>query len=266
MMDTLIKQELNHAIWYDANTDQLINLYFWDVVTNDILAKNEMIMKWQGTWCKPAKVKPSSTPNTANTTPEKPPTPEHKISVWLTQVCHELAQQIDPSNPPRAHVWNSDGSQRCIDGSLTRHKPDIILMNAFGKPDEHPHWEDVHAIVEITSSLKGFTTTIKNTLYSKAFMMFQAQHNHHFILAVTICQSKAYFNVFDRAGMVHSVALDMITERTKFLRILAGLAFSNKANIGYDPSITRNGDRAMISCSRHKFVIVATVFANSTIR
>ena len=100
MMDTLIKQELNHTIWYDANTDQLINLYFQDVITNDILAKNGMIMKWQGTWCKPAKVKPSSTPNTTNTTPEKPPTPEHKISVWLTQVCHELAQQIDPSNPP----------------------------------------------------------------------------------------------------------------------------------------------------------------------
>ena len=66
MMDTLIKQELNHAIWYNANTDQLINLYFQDVVTNDILAKNVMIMKWQGTWCKPAKVKPSLTPNTAN--------------------------------------------------------------------------------------------------------------------------------------------------------------------------------------------------------
>ena len=103
MMDTLIKQELNHAIWYDANTDQLINLYFWDVVTNDILAKNVMIMKWQGTWCKPTKVKPSSTPNTTNTTPEKPPTPKHKISVWLTQVCHKLTQQIDPLNLPH-HV------------------------------------------------------------------------------------------------------------------------------------------------------------------
>ena len=49
MMDTLIKQELNHTIWYNANTDQLINLYFQDVITNDILAKNVMIMKWQGT-------------------------------------------------------------------------------------------------------------------------------------------------------------------------------------------------------------------------
>ena len=96
-------------------------------------------------------------------------------------------------------------------------------------------------------------------------MIFQAQHNHHFILAVTICQSKAYFNVFDWAGMVHSVALDMITERTKFLWILAGLAFSNKANIGYDLSITRNGDWATISCGRCEFVIIATVFTNSTI-
>ena len=49
-------------------------------------------------------------------------------------------------------------------------------------------------------------------------MMFQAQHNRRFILAVAICQLKAYFNVFDRVGMVHSVALDMITEHTKFLR------------------------------------------------
>ena len=88
-------------------------------------------------------------------------------------------------------------------------------MNAFSKPDEHPCWEDVHAIIEITSFSKGFTTTIKNTLYSKAFMMFQAQHNCHFILAVTICQLKAYFDVFDQVGMVHSVALDMITKHTR---------------------------------------------------
>ena len=96
-------------------------------------------------------------------------------------------------------------------------------------------------------------------------MMFQAQHNRRFILAVAICQLKVYFNIFDQAGMVHSVALDMITEHTKFLWILAGLAFSNKANIGYDPSITRNGDQATISCSGRKFIIVETVFVNSTI-
>ena len=147
-----------------------------------------------------------------------------------------------------------------------RRKPDIIVMNAFSKLDEHPHWEDVHAIVEITSSSKGFTTTIKNTLYSKASIMFQAQHNCRFILAVTIFQLKAYFNVFDRAGVVHSVALDMITKCTKFLQILAGLAFSNKANIGYDLPITRNGDRVTISCSGLEFVIIVTVFVNSTIR
>ena len=96
-------------------------------------------------------------------------------------------------------------------------------------------------------------------------MMFQAQQNCDFILAVAICQSKAYFNVFNRACMVHSVALDMITKHTKFLWILASLAFSNKANISYDPSITWNGDRATISCGGHEFVIVATMFANSKI-
>ena len=103
-MDTLIQQELKEAIWYDADTDQLINLYFPPIVTDDIVANNVTITKWQAAWCKPAKVKTSSIPDTATLnapsttsekTPalEKPPTPEHRISVWLTQVCHELALQ-----------------------------------------------------------------------------------------------------------------------------------------------------------------------------
>ena len=275
IMDTLIEQELNHTNWHNANTDQLIGHYFWGIITDDILANNVAIMKWKAAWCKPTKVEPSSTPNAttpntanpnaASTTPGKPPTPEHKMSVWLTQVCHELTQQIGTSNLPQACVWNSDGSQQCVNRSLMKCKPDIILMNTFGKPDEHPCWEDVHAIIEITSSLKRFTSTIKNTLYSKAFMMFQAQQNHCFILTVTICQSKVYFNVVDQAGMVHSVALDMVAESTKFLHIFAGLAFEIEAHIGYDLSIMQNGHLTTISCNGCEFVIIATIFVNSMI-
>ena len=113
MMDTLIQQELKEAIWYDADTDQLINLYFPPIVTDDIVANNVTIMKWQAAWCKLGKVKTSSIPDAATSnapsttskkTPalEKSPTPKHRISVWLTQVCHELTLQINPSKPPKA--------------------------------------------------------------------------------------------------------------------------------------------------------------------
>lgn len=140
--------------------------------------------------------------------------------------------------------------------------PDV---DTFGMQFVHPHWEDVHAIINITSSSKGFTPTIKNTLYSKAFMIFQAQQNCHFILALTICQSKAYFNVFNQAGMVHSVALEIVAECTKLLHILARWAFADETHIGYDPSITQNGGLTTISCGGHEYTIITTMFANSTI-
>ena len=68
-----------------------------------------------------------------------------------------------------------------------------------------------------------------------------------------------YFNVVDQVGMVHSVALDMVAESTKFLDILAGLVFENEAHIGYDLSIMQNGDLTTISCNGCEFVIIATI-------
>ena len=57
----------------------------------------------------------------------------------------------------------------------------------------------------------------------------------------------------------------MVTECPKFLHILAGLAFTSETHIGYGLSITQNDDLIMISCNGHQFVIVATIFVNSTI-
>ena len=83
--------------------------HFQCIIADDIVEKNVMIMKWETAWCKQAKA--------ANTIPKKSPGPEesppqeHRISVCLTQVCHEPAQQMNPSKPPKPQVWNSNSSQ-----------------------------------------------------------------------------------------------------------------------------------------------------------
>ena len=73
MMDTLIKQDLNHAIWNDANIAWLITLHILQIITDNIMANNTTIMKWDAAWCQLAKVKPSKTLKAINV--EKPPAP-----------------------------------------------------------------------------------------------------------------------------------------------------------------------------------------------
>ena len=119
-------------------------------------------------------------------------TAEFRVAAWLNKISGLFGACTTSNttsnslvfNPP--WLWNSDACQRPLKAK-TKCKPDIILTN-----DYMPHsqtswgWGDVHAFIKVTLSYK-LTAGLKSTLHSKAFMIFQAQQNCHFVLALAIC-------------------------------------------------------------------------------
>ena len=86
-------------------------------------------------------------------------------------------------------------------------------------------WKDVEVFIEITSADYKMGSCLRKTMYSKAYMIFQAQKNRRFILAIAICKSCLYLNVFDHAGAVHSSPINMIKQPAVVLHLLYGLVF-----------------------------------------
>ena len=117
-------------------------------------------------------------------------TEKHHMANWLNLICMRLSQ-IDTSKtlvPKR--IWSSHFATKPLGGSTTKQKPDIILVNNFAQNGWV--WQDIHSLIEMTVlALKGtnktaLTPTIKRTLGDKAFLMFEAQQNRHYVLVAAL--------------------------------------------------------------------------------
>ena len=160
-------------------------------------------------------------------------------------------------------LWNSSTCQQPLPVK-TKHKPNIILTGDYmPQGQETWGWKDVEVFIEITSVDHKMGSHLRKTMYSKAYMIFQAQKNRCFVLAIAICKSCLYLNVFDHAGAVHSSPIDMIKQPTVVLHLLYGLVFSSPSRRGYDPTITDTGKAC---CNGHKYSIIKTLFTNNMIQ
>lgn len=257
VMNTLMNQELHGAVWLDVDAMQLMKLLFPDQSTalnaKEALKRNPLLsrsLKWEASLCEP-----TSSGETA----------EYKVAAWLNKISFLSASRTvlnDPKVSPPL-LWNSSACQQPLPAK-TKRKPDIILTGGYAPQGQKTWgWKDVEVFIEITSGHPKMLARLRNTMYSKAFMIFQAQKNRRFVLAIAICQSSLYLNVFDRAGAVHSSAIDMIKQPSVVLHLLMGLVYSSPSRRGYDPTIT---DTADALCNGHTYTIVETLFTNNMIR
>ena len=96
-------------------------------------------------------------------------------------------------------------------------------------------------------------------------MVFQAQPNRRFVLALTICRSQMYINLLDHAGAVHSSPINMVKQPAVVLQVLMGIVFATASMIGYDPSIVDVNGAKVTYCKDQKYVIDSILFAHHMI-
>lgn len=262
VMDGLMRQELIAAIWTEVKPIAFVNHFFpnkkeFNVVKayTDIPTLSNALL-WDPKMC---------TPPGKGSIAKKA---EHVISLWLNKVASiwgtTLTENSTRVRLPR--TWSWDASTRPLNG-ITKRKPDIILTDCFKTPGGAWMWKDVLAFIEVTS-MADITPGIKNTMYAKAFMIFQSQQHRRFVIALAICRLSLYFNVFDRAGAIHSSRINMMDDPQLVLRIIGGLVFGEFADIGYDPTLTLTSEGTVKTarCKDVEYDITSTLFANNMIR
>lgn len=100
---------------------------------------------------------------------------ERHVAAWLNNICARCCS--DSTIPPR--VWNSYFCTKALRGGSTNRKPDIILVNGYVNSDGKGwSWSDVHCIIEVTKSITrsdtGLPPSVRKTLDTKAFLVFEA--------------------------------------------------------------------------------------------
>ena len=219
-MKTLILRELKDSLWHDVDVMQLIGLLLPQpdppLDIDNLLKSNKMLSKsleWHTSLSKPTTVTGQSAK--ASTVPGQ--SAEFRVATWLNKISNIFGKLDKPDsqliNPPR--LWNSDTCQRPLPGK-TKQKPDIILTDNYMRHGQKVwSWEDVHVSIEVISKQLPkniLSAQMRATLYSKVFMVFQAQLNHRFVLVLTICRSQMYINLLDCAGAVHSSPINMVEQ------------------------------------------------------
>lgn len=274
VMKTLILQELKDSLWHDVDVMQLIGLLLPQpdppLDIDDLLKSNKMLsqsLEWHTSLSMPNTVTGQSAKGSTVTGQSA----EFRVATWLNKISNIYGKLGKPDsqliNPPR--LWNSDACQRPLPGK-TKRKPDIILTDNYTRRGQKVWgWEDVHVFIEVTSKQPPkniLCAQMRATLYSKAFMVFQAQPNRRFVLALTICRSQMYINLLDRAGAVHSSPINMVEQPAVVLRVLMGIVFATASTIGYDPSITDVDGAKVACCKNQKYAIDSILFAHHMIR
>ncbi|EIN09909.1 hypothetical protein PUNSTDRAFT_133682 [Punctularia strigosozonata HHB-11173 SS5] len=80
--------------------------------------------------------------------------------------------------------------------------------------------------------------------------------------------SSLRLSLYDRAGLLQSVAIDIHKNPQAFLRVLCGFAFGDQATLGFDPTVTEpdeNGTRS-ITVRGTKYDIEKVVHMDNTLR
>ena len=197
-------------------------------------------------------------------------TEERHMANWLNLVCTRLSQSDTSKTLVPKRIWSSHFATKPLGGCATKRKPDIILVNNFAQNGWV--WQDVHSLIEMTvSEPKGadktaITPSIKKTLGDKAFLMFEAQQNRRYVLVAALIKTLLHIHLYDHAGVVRMVAIDIHQRPLQFLRFLAGIVFTDSDLIGYDPTIHFLPDGSMTVTVENTYAIKETLCASGMIR
>lgn len=112
-------------------------------------------------------------------------------------------------------------------------KPDLVLFER----DIQRQWATVMMPIEVKAKHAYLKVGIKQlTRYARAVFAHQIHRRH--LYGMVICKWRATFVRFDRSGILHSPAVDMLRNPNEFRQAFAGLMMMDRSAFGYDTSFT----------------------------
>ncbi|EIN09894.1 hypothetical protein PUNSTDRAFT_44122 [Punctularia strigosozonata HHB-11173 SS5] len=195
-------------------------------------------------------------------------------------VCNQLNNIVEAvsnwnkfSGPP-ARQWTGHFATTPLD--VTDHatveacqrKPDGVLLPS-GMDHAQARRRDAVAFLEFKTNQDG-TGHGKSSkqLAENVRLAFGAQYDRRFILGMALIGSSLRLSLYDCAGLLQSVAIDIHENPQTFLRVLCGFAFGDRATLGFDPTVTEpdeNGTRS-ITVRGTKYDIEKVMHMDNTLR
>ena len=153
-------------------------------------------------------------------------------------------------------------------------QPDCVLMAAKDADAEDAvvrtkKWRDIFALVEVKG---GKVADAVSQLAQSARLLFGAQPDRNFVLGVLVVRDKVSLVVINRAGLFLSDFFNIHEHPERFVRIVAGLMFTDRQELGFDKTIVYtpfgdiDGSQRHIEVNGDRYDIVEVLHTESVIR
>jgi hypothetical protein len=179
----------------------------------------------------------------------------------LNNLCTEISQS---TGAPIKRKWSADYRNTPLPDSPIKRKPDIVLKDI---DNAVVTWRTVRAIAEITSQGSEVGKLV-GTVIDKSYIILSTQADRVFVPVLSVWGKHRFrLTVTDREGQLRSSVCELagvrpVSVSLAFLRIIAGLCFTDKRHVGYDPTITTDayGVVKSIHCCGKDFKVVRTIY------
>lgn len=127
-------------------------------------------------------------------------------------------------------------------------------------PGDKVTWTGVYSFAEV--SIAQNRDRIFNTSLTKAYLIFRTQRNRRFVISLQFGRGDFRLHIYDRAGVLQTVAIDVHKNPLLLIRCIASLMLVSNTDLRYDPSITPD----TIKVALHTYKIVRLIFASNVLR
>jgi hypothetical protein len=160
--------------------------------------------------------------------------------------------------------WDAKYRNTPLAESPIKRKPDIVLKDVGNSTVT---WRTVRAIAEITAQQYEFRKMVR-TVIDKSYIVLTTQASRVFVPILSVWGSHLFrLTVTDREGQLRSVTYQLsgirpVSSSLAFLRLIAGLCFSDAQYVGYDPTmkIDSLGRVKSIKCCDQSFKVIRTIY------
>ncbi|KAJ7628424.1 hypothetical protein FB45DRAFT_918262 [Roridomyces roridus] len=175
----------------------------------------------------------------------------------VAAVVHEKGKTL----PDLKHEWTARYAERGVQDAPNVRKPDILFAKAG---EEETTWSHVRIHGELKS--KSSDSALKQLL-NGAYFIFSSQDERRFVVSLSFTANNLQLYICDRAGLVTTAPFDIHKDPESFVRVLAGLMFTNdSAFLGYDTSIVTKPAGRFITVEGCEYALVKLLFISDVIR
>ena len=212
----------------------------------ELYDKEKKRWHWNLPLTEPTTEEPDSTGtpgNSLNITGDwEPLSSEKQVALFLNLVTDAFAAnqaRADESFVKEPHrQWLANWSKLPMPGSTGySRKPDLVLIDNSPLSQDEITWLSPKVIAEYTKEKFQPASRVGKTIDTKAYLVLVDQPWRHFILGLTIANSKLCVHFYDHSGGTISPPFNIHNDAQHFVFIIAAVTFSCRTSIGFNSTI-----------------------------